>query len=212
MHQLLQHLQWLEARRRTRPRLVQFVLFAGSTPHNKRTRPGRIIRYLSDGSVFDPRRLFTRTKTVEMFIIEALLADDCALKAHKTHHLQTIVDRLAEASRLFGLTISHGKTEVLVQAALNTILPLPNITTGRVQLKCVESFKYPDSTISSGGSLRSENTSRIHKASQARGRLKSSSRKASDCGQSSRSTELWLSPRFSMDVKHGLRTAGTSNS
>ena len=78
----------------------------------------------------------------------------------------------AEASRHFRLTISLAKTEALVQAALNTIRPQPNITIDGVQLKCVESFKYLVSTISSDGSLDSEISSRIHKASQAHGRWK----------------------------------------
>ena len=133
---------------------------------------GVYIKYRSDGSVFDLRRLSARTKTVERLILEALFADDCALLAHKENHLQTIVNRFAEASKLFGLTISLGKTEVMVQAAPNTTKPQPAITIDGVQLKCVESFKYLGSTISADGSLDKEITSRIQKASQALGKLR----------------------------------------
>jgi hypothetical protein len=133
---------------------------------------GVYIKYRSDGSVFDLRRLSAKTKTLEKLILEALFADDCALMAHKENHLQVIVDRFAEASRLFGLTISLGKTEVMVQAAPNTTKPPPVITINGTTLKCVESFKYLGSTISSDGSLDKEITARIQKASQALGRLR----------------------------------------
>lgn len=133
---------------------------------------GVYIKYRTDGSVFDLRRLSAKTKIKEKLIIEALFADDCALMAHKENHLQVIVDRFAEASRLFGLTISLGKTEVLLQPAPNTTKPQPAITIDEAELKCVENFKYLGSTISSDGSLDKEITSRIQKASQALGRLR----------------------------------------
>ena len=89
---------------------------------------GVYIKYRLDGSLFDLRRLSARRKTLEKLILEALFADDCALMAHKENHLQVIVDRFADAARLFGLTISLGKTEVLVQPAPNTTRPQPVIT------------------------------------------------------------------------------------
>ncbi|CAH1233287.1 Hypp666 [Branchiostoma lanceolatum] len=133
---------------------------------------GVYIKYRSDGSVFDLRRLTARTKTVEKLIQEALFADDCALMAHRENHLQVIVDRFLEASKMFGLTISLGKTVVLVQPAPNTTRPLPNITIDTTQLKCVEHFPYLGSTISADGSLDREVSTRIQKASQALGRLR----------------------------------------
>ena len=133
---------------------------------------GIYIRYRLDGSLFDLRRLSARTKTLEKLILEALFADDCALIAHSETHLQVIVDRFADAARLFGLTISLGKTEVLFQPAPKTTRSLPVITIEGTQLKCVESFKYLGSTISADGSLDKEITSRIQKASQALGRLR----------------------------------------
>ncbi|XP_076442822.1 uncharacterized protein LOC143281498 [Babylonia areolata] len=93
---------------------------------------GIYIKYQSDGSVLDPPRLSARTKTLEKLILEALFADDCALTTHKENHLQVIVDHFVKASKLFGLTISLGKTEVLVQAAPNTAKRQPAITIDRV--------------------------------------------------------------------------------
>ena len=109
---------------------------------------------------------------MEKLIIETIFADDCALMAYRENHLQTIDDHFAEASRLFGLIINLGKTEVLAQAVPNTTRPQANITIEGIQLKCVESFKYLRSTISADGSPESKISYRIHKASQALGRLK----------------------------------------
>jgi len=92
--------------------------------------------------------------------------------AHEETHLQAIVDKFSEASNLFGLTISLGKTEVLFQPAPNTVPSQPCITIGDTQLKNVDSFKYLGSTISSDGSLDKEITARIQKASQALERLR----------------------------------------
>ena len=62
---------------------------------------------------FDLRRPRAQTKTVERLIVEALFADDCALFTHSAAALQAIVNKFAEATHLFGLTISITKTEVL---------------------------------------------------------------------------------------------------
>lgn len=133
---------------------------------------GIYIKYRTDGSLFDLRRLNARTKTIEKLILDALFADDCALMAHTEDHLQTILNCFADASKLFGLTISLGKTEVLVQAAPNTVKPNPVITIDNTQLTCVDNFKYLGSNISSDGSLDKEITSRIQKACQALGKLR----------------------------------------
>jgi transcription termination factor 2 len=73
---------------------------------------------------------------------------------------------------MFGLTISLGKTEVLLQPAPNTTPPQPCITIDGTQLKNVDTFKYLGSTISSDGTLDKEIAARIQKASQALGRLR----------------------------------------
>ena len=43
---------------------------------------GIYIRFRTDGSLFNLRRLLARTKTIEEFITEPLFAVDCALLAH----------------------------------------------------------------------------------------------------------------------------------
>lgn len=67
----------------------------------------------------------------------------------------------------FGLQISLGTTEMLVQPAPNVPRPKSAVTIEEVQLECVDSFKYLGSTITTDGLLTKEITSSIHKASQA---------------------------------------------
>lgn len=109
---------------------------------------GVYIRYRLDGSIFDLRRLLPKQRH-ERLITEALFADDCALMAHQENHLQTIVDRFSIATKLFGLTISLSKTEVLYQPAPGSAVDQPCITIDGTQLLNVTTFKYLGSAISS---------------------------------------------------------------
>ncbi|KAL8595295.1 hypothetical protein ACOMHN_020048 [Nucella lapillus] len=124
-----------------------------------------------NGSLFDLRRLNAKTRTFEKLILEALFIDDCALMAHTEFALQLIVNKFAEASRLFGLTISLGKTEVLFQPSPLTPGRHLSISIEGTELKTVEEFKYLGSVSSRDGSLDKEINARICKASQALGRL-----------------------------------------
>ena len=133
---------------------------------------GVCLRYRLDGSLFDLRQITAKTKTVEKTVLEALFADACALMAHRESDFQIIVNKFAEASRLFGLTIGRGETEVLFQSAPAAVEHRPTISIDGTQLKTVDDFKYLGSVISSDGSLDKEISARICKASQALGRLK----------------------------------------
>ena len=88
--------------------------------------------------------------------------------AHRESDLQTIVNKFAEASCLFGLSISLGKTEVLFQSAPPAFAHRPTISVNGTQLKPDDDF----SVNSSDRSLDKEISTRISKASQALGRLK----------------------------------------
>ena len=133
---------------------------------------GAYVRFRYDGSIFDLRRLSAKTKTLNSLIQEALFADDCALMAHKPGDLQAMLNSFSDASKQFGLTISLGKTEVLIQRAPNSVAPQPAVSIDDAELKVVNSFKYPGSMISNDGSLDKEIASRISKASQTLGRLR----------------------------------------
>ena len=82
-----------------------------------------------------------------------------------------MLNRLMDASKLFGLTTSLRKTEVLFQPAPNTSTTQPTITIDSMELKTVKSFKYLGSMISSDGQLDKEIYARINKASQTLGRF-----------------------------------------
>ena len=133
---------------------------------------GVFLKYRLDGSLFDPRRLKAKTKIFETIVREALFADDCALMAHTEADLQLVVNKFAEASRLFGLTISLGKTEVLMQPAPGSTTRSPSISIDGSELNNVDHFKYLGSIISNDGTLDKEINTRICKASQALGRLR----------------------------------------
>ena len=134
---------------------------------------GVYLRYRLDGSLFNLQRLQAKTKTVEKLILEALFADDCALMAHSESDLQVISDSFSNATKLFGLTISIKKTEVLYQPAPGTRPTPPQIKIDGAELKNVDQFKYLGSTMSSDGTLDKEIVARISKASQSMGRLRS---------------------------------------
>ncbi|KAI8484474.1 hypothetical protein Bbelb_377450 [Branchiostoma belcheri] len=72
---------------------------------------GNYIRFRTDGSVFNLRRLLAHTKTPEELILDLL----CALLAHTEEALQAVVNHFATACKAFGLTISLKKTKVMYQ-------------------------------------------------------------------------------------------------
>ena len=100
---------------------------------------GVYLRYRLDVPLFDLRPLRAKTKNLERIILEASFADDHALKAHKESDLQLIMDKFAEASGLFGLTINLGDTEVLLQPASGLTALSPSISIEGTTLKRVKS-------------------------------------------------------------------------
>ncbi|XP_063609394.1 uncharacterized protein LOC134783447 [Penaeus indicus] len=174
------NLMRLNAKTKTRERLLVEALFADDCALMVHTEED--LQFIVD-QFSQAARLFgltislpktevlyqSTTATPTATLVEALFADDCALMAHTEEDLQFIVDQFSQAARLFGLTISLPKTEVLYQSTTAT---LPNITIEGTQLKTVEDFKYLGSVIGNDGSFDKEINSRISKASQALGRLK----------------------------------------
>ncbi|KXJ12923.1 hypothetical protein AC249_AIPGENE19873 [Exaiptasia diaphana] len=67
------------------------------------------IKYRTDGSIFNLRRLQVKTKVSTDTINDFLFADECALNAAAEASMQHIVDKLSDACNNFGLTISTTK-------------------------------------------------------------------------------------------------------
>ena len=132
---------------------------------------GIYIRFQTNGSLFNLRRLLGRTKVIEKLITELLFADDCALLAHTEEALQHIVDRFSDAAKNFGLTISLKKTEVLYQPAPREAYSPPHISIDGSNLNAVENFTYLGSVISIGATVSKDLDNRLSKASSSFGRL-----------------------------------------
>ena len=132
---------------------------------------GIYIRFRSDGSLFNLRRLLSHTKTIEQLIMELLFSDDCALLAHTEVALQNLVDHFSEASKAFGLTISLKKTEVLFQPAPLQNYTLPHITIDGTTLNSVEHFTYLGSVMSNDATIDKGLNNQLSKASSSFGRL-----------------------------------------
>ena len=107
---------------------------------------GTYIRFRTDGSIFNLRRLIARTKTTEEFITELLFVDDCALLAHTQEAVLQIVNRFSEAAKNFCLTISLKKTGVLYDPSPQTppsqAYSPPHIKVDGTNLNAVEHFTY----------------------------------------------------------------------
>ena len=74
------------------------------------------------------------------------------------------MDRLSEACKAFGLTISLDKTVVMSQPAPGTVYVEPSIYTDGKKLKVVDKFTYLGSTINRFCSLDDEIALRLKKA------------------------------------------------
>ena len=101
---------------------------------------GIYIRFRTDGSLFNLRRLLARAKTIEELITELLFADDCALLARTEAALQHNVNRFSYAAKNFGLTISLKKTEVLYQPPPRVAYSPPHISVDGTNLNAMEHF------------------------------------------------------------------------
>ncbi|XP_069759741.1 uncharacterized protein [Narcine bancroftii] len=129
------------------------------------------IRYRTDGSLFNVRRLQAHTKTQEKLVRELLFADDAALVAHSEPALQRLTSCFAETAKMFGLEVSLKKTEVLHQPAPHHDYQPPHISIGHTKLKTVNQFTYLGCTISSDARIDNEIDNRLSKANSAFGRL-----------------------------------------
>ena len=92
--------------------------------HDKRV----YICYHFKGSFFDLCWLTEKTMMWMNLIWEVLFADYCTPMAHTSSDVQIMLSNFSDTSKMFGLTISLGKTEVLVQPAPDDTTSHPSIT------------------------------------------------------------------------------------
>ena len=132
---------------------------------------GIYIRFRTDGSLFNLRRLLACTKTIGELINDLLFTDDCALLAHTEEALQHIVNRFSNTANNFGLTISPKKPEVLYQLPPREAYSPPHISIDGTSLNAVEHFTYLSSVISNDSTVSKDLDNRLSKVSSSFGRL-----------------------------------------
>ena len=132
---------------------------------------GALIRFRTDGNVFNLRRLNSKTRTSKVLIRDLLFSDDCALLAHTLDDMQAITNGFARSARRFGLTISLKKTEVIYQPKPGADYTAPTITIDNNPMKVTDKFTYLGSTISQNALIDDEISARIGKASGSFGKL-----------------------------------------
>ena len=128
---------------------------------------GIYIRFRTDVSLFNLRRLLAFTNTIEELIPELLFADDCALVAHTEEALQHIVNRFSVAAKNFGLTISLKKTEVLCLTPPREAYSPPHISIDGTNLNAVEHFAYLDNIISKDATVSKDLDNCLSKVSSS---------------------------------------------
>ena len=92
-------------------------------------KDGVSIRFRTDGSLLNLRRLEVHTNTKEKLIRELLFADDAVFIAHTESAMQRITSYFAEAAQLFRLEESLKKTEVFHQPAPQEVYLPPSFST-----------------------------------------------------------------------------------
>ena len=111
---------------------------------------GALIRFRTDGHIFNLQRLNSKTRTSKVLIRDLLFGDDCALIAHTVDNIQAF----ARSARRFGLTISLKKTEVIYQPKPGADYTAPTITIDNNPLKVTDKFTYLGSTISQNALIK----------------------------------------------------------
>jgi hypothetical protein len=128
------------------------------------------IKFGGQDRLFDPRQL--RDKYQLALLLDMLFADDMGIFAHSEACLQRFMTRLADACKGYGLTISCGKTVVMLQQVPGAEpLPQPSITVHGTTLNNVSQFVYLGGIVTDDASVDAEVTVRLRKAWVVFGRL-----------------------------------------
>ena len=130
--------------------------------------PGDVfLHWRSDGSLFNLSRLRAKRKTNKSLLRDFLFADDAALAAHNEANLQSMMDKLSNACKVFSLVISVKKTVIL---SLDGTTPAM-INLDNKPLEQVKKFCYLGSNMTASLSLDDEISARIGKAATTFGKL-----------------------------------------
>jgi len=132
---------------------------------------GVSLYFRTDRSVFDLRKLHSKTRVTHALLRDFLFADDCALAALSIQEAQVLLDRFVEASRRFGLSVSLKKTEVMYQPSRTSTSAAPSLVVGNQELPVADKFCYLGSRIANDALLDCEISARIAKAAEAFGKL-----------------------------------------
>ena len=144
------------------------IVFALLLKHAFRSsNDGVCLHTRSDGRLLNIARLRSKTKIRKVTIRDLFFADDTAIASHTQEGPQSLMDNFSNACKLFSLTISQKKTQVMGQA---TSMP-PTITINGENLEVVNQFQYLGSTATVTLSLNTEINKRIGKASSTLAKL-----------------------------------------
>jgi hypothetical protein len=121
------------------------------------------INFVLRGEVFDIAQLRKKAQVSTMLVVELMFADDCAVLANSVEDMQHIMDVFDEVCTAYGQAISVKKTEIMVIAPRNVVVPAPVVTIGGVALKVVEMFKYLGSTENNVGTMDDEVKLRVQR-------------------------------------------------
>ena len=128
-----------------------------------------VVRYRTDGSLFNLSRLKAKSKTNEALIYDLQYADDAALVAPSASALQKGLTAISIAYSDCGLEINTRKTVAMSIGEDQS----PQFIVGDSELSSVDNFCYLGSILSTSATLDAEIQARLRHASAAFGRLRS---------------------------------------
>ena len=156
------------------PTLFSLYLSAMLEVAFKDSSEGVYIQTRKEADLFNVAHFKSRNRTTTKLVRDLLFADDSALVAHDSDDIQTLVDRFADAARMFSLKINIKKTECLYQPPkfLSDVSLPSNVYINGEPLEQCKTFKYLGSTVADNAKLDNEISLRIGNASAVYGNLR----------------------------------------
>ncbi|BHF76202.1 hypothetical protein SprV_0501930000 [Sparganum proliferum] len=114
------------------------------------------VAYRIDGQLLNRRRKRFQPRVSAVIAHEVLLADDCVLNATSEGDMRRSIVLFSAACQNFGLIIKMEKAVVMHRQLPNAEYTVPRNQVDGTELKIVDNFKYPGSTMSCD--IRNDNT------------------------------------------------------